>query len=275
MRLNRSMLIVPGTEIPEHLEKSQADKIVIDLEDTVPPSAKDTARTNTIGLVSKWEANTPVGVRINSLESEWGVADLKQIVGSNTHPSFLLLPKIQGDDDVHIVENLLGSSEIGVVPLIENPRAVFNVQKIANQSERICGLLFAAIDFQLNMGMQILGTSDVSIPRYMVQMAASSIGVPAYDMPYLEFGDEDGLRSEVMTARSLGYDGKLAINEAQVEIVNELFLPSREEIAEAKRIINIFDSSESGFVDIGGTLVDKPVISQLREVVAFQDVERP
>lgn len=276
MALNRSLLFVPGSneaaiaDAPE----TAADTVVIDLEDAVSHGNKDAAREVALSALEEWNTEIPLGIRINGIDTPRGIADVEAIVTADTEPEFLAVPDVRGVSDLRAISDILSEREtaIELLPLIEQPSAVFAAEDIAN-APRIYGLLFAAIDFQMNMGMSVLGESDISLPRYLVSMAASSAGVPAFDKPLLVTDDEEQLRAETKTARTLGYDGKLAVNHEQAKVINDVFTPSKKEVAEAREIIEAFNASDEGLVDVGGTVVDKPVIEQLRDVIRRAEAE--
>jgi citrate lyase beta subunit len=210
-----------------------------------------------------------MGIRINGVDTNRGIADVEQILQAEIEPAFLVIPDVRGISDLRIVADHLDDANAGIelLPLIEQPSAVFDVQAIAH-GPRIYGLLFAAIDFQMNMGMSVIGESDITLPRYLVAMAASSAGVPALDKPLMVVDDEPALRAETQAAKTMGYDGKLAVNTDHAAVINDVFTPSAEEVAEAQEIINEFESADEGLVPVDGLVVDKPVVDQLRDLVA-------
>jgi citrate lyase beta subunit len=271
MDLRRSLLFVPGSD-QERIaaaEASVADVVVVDLEDGVSPAYKDEARETAVETLTTWSGPTPLGVRINGVDTTRGIADVERLVAADVDPEFLVVPDVRGPGDVRIVAEAVAGTDIGLLPLIEQPSAVFEVDAIAHATSRIYGLLFAAIDFQMNMGMAVLGESDISVARYLVSLAASAAGVPAFDKPLLVVDDEELLAAEIARARALGYDGKLAVTTDQAAAINEGFLPSEAELAEARRVVDAFEAADAGLVEIDGTLVDKPVIDQLKDRIAL------
>lgn len=277
MSLRRSLLFVPGSDRAaiQNASESAADVVVVDLEDAVSIGNKDEARDITLKVLESWDSEMPLGIRVNGLDTNRGIADIERIFEASTEPTFLVLPDVRGIGDLRIVADRLDKvdSDIELLPLIEQPSAVFDVHEIAN-GPRVYGLLFAAIDFQMNMGMSVLGNSDISIPRYLVSMAASSAGVHAFDKPLLVVDDEELLRTETTEAKVLGYDGKLAVNTQQAAVINDVLTPSEGEVADARAIIDEFGASDEGLVDIGGTLIDKPVIDQLRDLIERAETAR-
>lgn len=267
MDLYRSVLFVPGSDPPriEAAESSPADAVVLDLEDGVAPANKNAARENALDAVEAWRSDAPLGVRVNGLDTARGMADVDAIVTADARPKFLAVPDVRGPGEVRAVAEAVEGTDIDLLPLIEQPDAVFRVVAIA-RSPRVFGLLFAAIDFQMRMGMSVLGESDVSLPRYLVSMAASAADVVAIDKPLL-VDDADRLAADAARARALGYDGKLAVTPAQASAINEAFTPSEAELDEARRIIEAFEADGSGLVDVDSTFVDKPVVDQLRALL--------
>lgn len=275
MQPYRSLLFVPGndTDLTEAAKASEADAVVIDLEDGVSPTDKDAARDRAIDTLDAWRADVPVGVRVNGIDTTRGMDDVRALVAANSHPEFLAVPDVRGLGDVKLVAESLARTDIDLLPLIEQPSAVFEVYDIAHATPRVFGLLFAAIDLQRNMGMSVLGESDLSVPRTLVSMAASATGILAFDKPLL-VDDEQRLAAEVARARALGYDGKLAITPEQAAAINEGFLPSEEELTEARHIIEAFREEEAGLVRIDGTFVDKPVVEQLEDRITLAEAVR-
>lgn len=271
MSAQRSLLFVPGnhTDGIETAKSSPADIVVLDLEDAVAPEHKDVARQTALDALAQWDTDTPLGIRVNGVDTDRGIADVEHILQADHEPAFLVIPDVRGVSDLRIVADHLDDADAGIelLPLIEQPNAVFDVQGIAH-GPRIYGLLFAAIDFQMNMGMSVIGESDISLPRYLVAMAASSAGVPAFDKPLMVVGDEEALRSETQAAKTMGYDGKLAVNTDHAAIINDVFTPSTEQVSEAQAIITEFESADEGLIQVDGLVVDKPVVDQLRDLVA-------
>lgn len=275
MSMQRSLLFVPGNHTTgiETAKSSPADVVVLDLEDAVAPEHKDAARQTALDALAEWDTDTPLGIRVNGVDTNRGIADVEHILQADREPDVLAIPDVRGVSDLRIVADHLDDADAGIelLPLIEQPSAVFDVQAIAH-GPRIHGLLFAAIDFQMNMGMSVVGESDISLPRYLVAMAASSAGVPAFDKPLMVVDDEEALRSETQAAKTMGYDGKLAVNTDHAATINDVFTPSTKEVSEAQEVINDFESADEGIVQVDGLVVDKPVVDQLRDLVARAEV---
>lgn len=271
----RSLLFVPGSDgdaIRTALE-SNANIVVIDNEDSVAPGRKDEAReTTATALSERGSAGTerPVGVRVNGVDTARGVEDVEFFAGLDAEPDFLALPDVNGSGDVRLVDEVLDGigSDAGLLPLIEKPSAMFDLDAVARATERVYGLNFAAIDFQKNVGIPILDDVDLTVPRLLVSMAASSADVLAFDKPNLAAVDDpERTRAEAEAAKELGYDGKLAMSVEQAEIINDVFTPSEAEVERARRIVEAFRDANAGLVTIDGVAVDRPVVEQLESVL--------
>lgn len=275
MDLSRSLLFVPASD-RERIEAagtSPADAVVLDLEDGVAPANKDAARRHALDALAEWRSDVPLGVRVNGVDTTRGIADVEALIGADAHPEFVAVPDVRGPGNVKTVAAALDGTDVELLPLVERPGAVFEASAVAHASPRVFGLLFAAIDLQRNLGMSVLGESDLSVPRALVSMAASDAGLLAFDKPLL-VDDERRLAAEVERARALGYDGKLAVTREQAAAINEGFLPSEEELAEARRIVEAFEAADAGLVKVDGTFVDKPVVDQLRDRLVLAEAAR-
>lgn len=272
MSHERSILFVPGSdaEAVDAARRSDADGLILDFEDTVSPDHKAAAREVTLDALSTWSSDDPTPfVRVNGLDTTEGVADLEAVVGADAAPEAVFLPDVRGPTDVRIVADRLddAGSDLGVVPIVERPDALFAVDAIA-AADRTSALAFGSVDFRLNAGMSILDDDvDVTIPKYLVSMAASAAGVRAFDTVYLDRSDPDGLREAAREARAMGFDAKMAIHEDQLAPIAEAFAPSEAERDRAQRLVEQFEATDEGVVYFEGTFVDKPVVDQQRELL--------
>lgn len=275
MSFERSYMFVAGTdsdELPDALD-SPADAVIVDLEDTVLPSAKETAREESLDKFAEVEpGDTTLILRMNGLDTRFGVDDLEAVAAAEpeAHPEVIIVPDVRDASEVEIVDDILDEHDLDVDihPLVEKPSALFDAQNIARASDRIHGLTFAAIDFQMNMGMSILDDNDLSVPRFLLSMAANDAGAQAVAPPNLaDVHNDERTRSEAEAAKMVGYGGMAAMNEHQAEIINDVFTPSGAEVDRAKGVIDAFEAAGSGLVEIEGALVDKPVVAQLRDTL--------
>lgn len=144
----KSLLFVPGNKQPrtEAAKESKADAIVFDLEDGVILPEKDAARERSLQTIATWNVDIPIGVRVNGLDTGWGIADIEVITAANRHSQFFGLPDIHGSSEVKIVSNAVAGTSLKLLPLIEQSSAVFDLLSIVQTSSRLFDVLFAAFD---------------------------------------------------------------------------------------------------------------------------------
>lgn len=273
MSFNRSYMFVSGSDQRAVIDamESVADVAIIDLEDTVSPEAKETARASTLETLDDMgETGDSRAIRVNGLDTERGIEDIREIATAEILPDELLLPDIRDATEIRIVDDILDDYglDLEIHPLIEKPSTLLQARDVARASDRVNAMMFAAIDFQMNMGMSILDETDLSVPRFLLSMAASGAGVQAIDKPNLAAVDDpERTRTEAKAAKSIGFDGKAAMTPDQAAIINDVFTPSDEEIERAKRFIEAFEETDAGVTVIEGAAVDKPVVDQLRQLL--------
>lgn len=274
MRHVRSLLFVPGDDGDRlaAARASAADGLILDLEDTVGPAAKERARADTVEVVRRWDDGKRCLVRINGLDTPHGIEDVEAFVDAGVRPDAVLVPDVRDGTELGIVADAFdtGGLEVPLVGLVERPEAVLSAHRVARSTSRLAALAFGSVDFRTNMGMSVLDPgTDVYPPRYVVAMAASAAGLGAIDTVVLDLEDEARLREEAATARMLGYDGKAAVAPEQVEVINEVFTPSEAEVSRARRLVEAFEAAgeDVGLIEFEGTLVDEPVVEQQRDLL--------
>lgn len=285
MLILRSLLFVPGNQ-ERRLEKARlipADALILDLEDSVPPSEKDTARKMVATSIDELASNgKEVFVRINSLPTPYAVSDIKAVATGRLKG--ICLPKSESADDIHRADALLADAEkksglevgsIGILPLIETPKGIINACDIVSASRRIIGAIFGAEDFALEMGInRTKEGSEIFYPRTVIAVACHAANVLAIDSVYTDVRDTDGLIKETRAVAQLGFQGKAVIHPDQVGPVNQVFVPSDEEIARARRIVQAFEAAvEQGqaSTSIDGRMIDAPVAERAKKILALAD----
>jgi citrate lyase subunit beta / citryl-CoA lyase len=281
-RLRRSCLSVPASS-PKMLAKAPtlpADQVFMDLEDSVAPLEKESARASVVDALknSDWGGKTVV-VRINAWDSKWTYRDVIDIVEpAGQHLDCVMLPKVQTADDVIALDKLLTQieewvgidKEIGIEAQIENARGLVNVDEIAFASGRLETIIFGPADFAASLQMPIL-TGGVEIPDYpgdhwhyvfmRILMAARAAGLQAIDGPYLKIRDSEGFRRYSTRTRILGYDGKWALHPDQISILNELFTPSQEAFDHSIHLLEAYETATTidrkGAVMFGDEMIDE------------------
>ncbi len=277
----RSLLFVPGNRA-NMLEKALGfapDAYVPDMEDSVPQEEKANARGVTASFLARLAATGRLVVpRVNSIDSGLMEEDLEAVVGP--HIFGVSVGKVRSADDIKYISAVIERLEkrAGVqpggtrlVPWLEVARAIVNAYDICIASPRVMGVAFGAEDFTNDMGIpRSEDDSEVAYPRSVVCVAARAADVLALDTPYFSFRDPEGLRKNALASRRQGFKGKFAIHPAQVDIINEAFSPSAEEIEYARRVVAAFEEAERqgrGSTSLDGKVIDVPVVKRARQVL--------
>ncbi|MGC1506006.1 MAG: L-malyl-CoA/beta-methylmalyl-CoA lyase [Sulfitobacter sp.] len=299
-RPNRCQLFGPGSRpaIFEKMAASAADVINLDLEDSVAPSDKDSARANIIEAISNvdWGTKT-LSVRINGLDSPYwykDVVDLMELAGERLDQ--IMIPKVGNAADVYAVDALVTSIEaakgrtkkIAFEVIIESAAGIAHVEEIAAASPRLQAMSLGAADFAASMGMQTTGIGGTQANYYMhheganywsdpwhwaqsaIVAACRTHGVLPVDGPFGDFSDDEGFRAQSRRSATLGMVGKWAIHPKQIAIANEVFTPSEEAVAEAREILAAMETAKAngeGATVYKGRLVDIASIKQAEVIV--------
>lgn len=294
-RARRSQLSVPGSS-EKMLAKgaeSQADHVFCDLEDAVAPSAKVEARAKIVHALNNldWTGKTRC-VRINDVTTEWCHGDIIEVVeGAGANLDTIMLTKPYTAADVIFLDRMLTQLEkklkldrrIGIEVLIEEVQALQNVEAIATCSPRMECLIFGMGDYSGSQGIDTKSIgSDSSYPgdifhyaRWRITMAARSAGIDAVDGPFANFRDDEGYRREATRSRSLGMVGKWAIHPSQIAPALEVFSPSAEDVARARKQEAAYREAEAnglGAVQVDGVMIDVAVLRLTRNVLNKADL---
>jgi citrate lyase beta subunit len=221
-------------------------------------------------------------VRIHSL------ATGRATIAADLHAAFrpglegLVLPKVEHPDDVREVAELLSKQEaaaglpdgsVRLVALIESARGLLQAPAICAGSSRLIALMFGAEDFMRDLGMLTVRPQEADdwlYARSAVVVAAAGARLAAIDRVYLDVHDPEGLRRDALQARRLGFAGKALIHPAQIDVVAEVFRPTPEEVAYARRVVAGFDAAEAagaGATLVDGRMVDRPVVERARQLL--------
>lgn len=279
MKLPRSKLFVPGNR-PERMHKAvalPADAVCLDLEDAVPPAEKATAREAVVKFLRGQPLSQQVWIRVNSRDSGELVADVLALAGLAI--DVINVPKAEHPRDVHLLDDLIthlvhtGGCRGGfaIVPTIETATGLRNALAIAQASPRVVALQLGSGDLRKSTG--ILATREGLRPvRVMLSLAAAEAGIRALDSAYTDIANEAGFEAEAQDARALGFQGKSCIHPSQVAAANRIFLPTPDEIAQARAIVEAFDAALAkgiGAIQVDGKLVDGPIVDDARRIVAL------
>lgn len=257
----RSYLFVPANR-PERFAKAcaaGADAVIVDLEDAVPPAEKLAARCALAAWLSPAQ---PVLVRINSADSAWFADDLALCALPGV--SGIVLPKAEQLDQLDAIAAV--RPDIVILPLIETARGFSNADQIARHPG-VQRLLFGAIDFQLDLGID--GDTDALLyfRSQLVLWSRLAEIAPPVDGVTTAIHDSDELCADTLYARRLGFGGKLCIHPNQIASVNRCFSPSAQEVAWARRILAAAADAQGAAVAVDGKMVDLPVMRKAQGIV--------
>ncbi|WP_327749767.1 CoA ester lyase [Streptomyces europaeiscabiei] len=266
----RAWLITPALQ-PDRFEKAKsygADVALADLEDSVAPADKATARAMAARFLHPAASGGPVlGLRVNAPVTADGVRDLAAITGYPHPPGIILVPKTESPRDIELVAGALDTSEHTplIYALIETPRAIDQLPAIVT-ADRLGGLLFGAADYAALTGCARTWEALLYV-RSAVANSAGTAGIPAIDSPYFDVKDLEGLRLEAERARALGFQGKGAVHPRQVPVITQAFTPSEDEVAAALALVTAGREASAAVTTLGGQMVGPPLVAAARTVV--------
>src|SRR6056297_2677619 len=241
-RPRRSFIFTPGLR-PDMLPKalaSGADIVCVELEDGIAPKDKAEARRHALALFEQPQADDGVEriLRINAMRERFGIEDVQAILATDTPPPALMMPKVRTPDEVVMLDQLL--TEAGHATrlhvIIETNAGLEAAHDIAHCSRRIDAMFFGGVDMAAELRCQN-AWEPLLYARSRVVHAAASAGLDVIDVPYLDLDDPAGMRVAAEQARDLGFAGKGSIHPKQIAPLNEVFTPSPDRIARARRIV--------------------------------------
>ncbi|WP_456280346.1 CoA ester lyase [Cupriavidus sp. JZ107] len=289
-RLRRCQLSVPGSS-EKMMSKAAAmdvDFVFLDLEDAVAPAEKRPARAKIVDALNglDWGRTTRC-VRVNDLTTEYAYEDIIDVVeGAGANLDVIMLPKAMSAADVQFVDKLLTMMEIklklphriGIDVLIEEVEAMMNVEAIAASTPRLECLIFGMGDYSASQGVSVrdIGGSggypgDIwHYQRHRLTIAARAHRLDAVDGPFADFRDPDVYLQEARRAMILGMVGKWAIHPSQVELAQQVFSPSPDDVARARDMMRAYDAALAqglGAVQYDGKMIDIASIRIVRNLV--------
>jgi citrate lyase subunit beta/citryl-CoA lyase len=280
----RSWLFAPG-DSDKKMEKATAgpaDIVLIDLEDAVTPENKPLAR-EMVGAFLKRQSSghERLWVRVNPLDGPYTLADLAAVMPGR--PGGIMLPKVYGRADVERLDHYLSALEVAngidegstkvIVLITETAEAMFHTGDYKG-ARRVVALTWGAEDLADSIGASSNRNPDGSysftfeLARSLCLLGAATAGVLPIDTIHGDFRDLDGLRVRCEKVRRDGYRGMLAIHPAQVEVINDAFSPSEEEIAEAQEIVDLFAANPGvGAIGYKGGMLDRPYLARAQTLL--------
>lgn len=279
-RLRRTMLFIPGNN-PNMIQNAGilgADSIILDLEDSVSIEEKDAARDlvhNALKYVDFYDCE--IVVRINSPSSLFGMEDIQVITKAKPHA--LMIP-MATSEDMEEVCKLVGEIErkegilentIKLIPIAETAYSIENISDIISASNRTIAVLLGAED--LTADLEVTRTKEgqeIFYARSRIAHICKTYKIDAIDTPFADVNDLEGLRKDTIRGKSLGMTAKAAINPRQIDVINEVFTPTMEEIEYAQNVIKAMEEAKregKGVFSYQGKMVDAPIIHRAETIL--------
>jgi citrate lyase subunit beta/citryl-CoA lyase len=269
----RSVLYMPSSN-ERALEKAKtlpADAIIFDLEDAVAPDAKEVARVAAAAAVRSGEYGEKVlTIRCNGLDTPWGAADLE--AAASARPDAVVVPKVSGAAHLEKVAAITG--DVPIWAMVETPAALFAVREIA-AFPQVSVLVMGTNDLVKELRAALVPGRAPLLPHLATALlGAREAGKSIVDGVYNDVKDLEGFRAECLQGKEMGFDGKTLIHPGQVEIANEVWAPTAEEIDQARRVVEAFASAEAsgrGVVVVDGRMVENLHRDIAQRVLATAD----
>jgi len=273
----RSLLYVPASE-ERFIAKAHtrgADAIILDLEDSVADDAKDAARTALpVSVARVGQSGAQVFVRVNA-GPEATRKDAVSAISGGADALLVAKASLKSISELH--EFLNGTdagsnrSQVGLVPIIEDPYALSEVQKIV-ALPRVMAMMLGGEDFATALG----ATPDPDVlrhPKLMVHYAAKAYGHLSFGMfrTVADYKDTDAIADAAREAKRFGFDGATCVHPSTINILNTAFAPTPSEVAWATRVLSYARSTGKGAFSFEGRMVDAPVLARAKRVLATAD----
>lgn len=288
MMLLRSMLYMPSykEKFFRKIHEIEADAVIFDLEDSVPPEFKNQGRENLREFLNTYEPDgKKLFVRLNSIESRLLFEDLKYALSEKIYG--FMLTKIYSYEDMIYYDKLITQYEndnglvnhkFAFIPLIETASSVLDAHRIAGSTDRVKALAFGSEDYLNDMGgFHGDPPKGLDYPRAQISAAARSAGALPIDTPYLKIHDDEGFRREARLSFELGFAGIQCLTPGQVTLANECFLPTEQEVNDSLNIVHAIEESSlkgSGVAMYNGNMIGPPMERRARKVLALLEASK-
>jgi (S)-citramalyl-CoA lyase len=269
--VRRSLLFVPADRSDRITKAASlpADVLILELEDGVSLQNKAKARHEAGRMLEATDfRGAEKALRINRITTNNGLQDLQAMAGWPRKPDLLVLPKVESAEEVRIYESLVQemNCQCELMALIESARGLANAAEIVRATDRVTALALGAVDLSTELGCKPNWWSMLTF-RSLLVAACGIRGILAIDSPFLSIKDKEGLLTECEKVKELGFQGKLCIHPAQIETVNQVFRPSKQDVENARKVVEAADEQGEGVIVVEGQMVDKPVITAARRIL--------
>lgn len=283
--MKRTALFLPGNS-PDMIANGGifgSDSLILDLEDAVSINQKDTARY----LVREALKALDFGgceriIRINGMDTPFWEKDLEAVVPLK--PEIVMVTKVSGGDCIRRAEEKIETIEaqagiergsVKIAPLLETALGIENAYRIAASSPRVEALYLGAEDLTADLKCRRTKQGgEILYARQRIVMAVRAAGIEAYDTPYTDISDDEGLKLDAKLAKSLGFTGKMAISPRHIDCINQVFSPTPEEVSYAEEVCaaaSLAKRQGKGAVSLNGKMIDAPIVLRARQIL--QEVE--
>ena len=277
-RFRRSRLYLPGNQAKLMLNAGihKPDAIILDLEDSVTPSEKDSARLIVRNALRHLDFfGSERMVRIN--QGKIGLKDLDAVIPHNVH--VILVPKVEEAKQLKEVDDKIQSicircerkDPVYLMPILESASGILNSMEIARASKNNVAIAIGLEDYTADIGVQRTNNGRESLfARSQIVNAARSAGIQAIDTVFSDVNDEESLRESVREAKAIGFEGKGCIHPRQIKPIHDEFAPSKSEIEKSKEIVLAFDKAEKqglAVVSLGSKMIDPPVVKRAQHTM--------
>lgn len=276
-RPRRSALYMPGanTRALEKAKTLSVDSLILDLEDAVAPDAKLSARENILKALDIGFGYREAVVRINGLNTPWGVDDLR--IFANSKADAIVLPKVESASQIQEVASLLkkfnAPTSMTIWAMIETPKAIFKLQEIAESHPLLETLVLGTSDLVKDLhARHTPSRMETHTALSLAVLAARAYGLCVLDGVHLSLDDQVGLEQSCIQGRDMGFDGKTLIHPNQIAIANATFGPSADEIVEAQERIAAYESaiqSGAGIAVLNGKLIEELHVQDAKRILAL------
>lgn len=250
----------------EKAVKSHADCVILDLEDAVAHSEKETSREEVKKAVLSYREVKPIYVRVNGIQTPFWKEDVESALEGGA--TGIVVPKLETVHDIKELAMRTGG-HLAILPQIESAKGIQHAYDIAKADESIERLAFGSLDFAWDIGCELTkGGQELLFARSQLVIASRAAGIePPIDTVYPDFNDEAGLELESTIVKQLGFKAKLIIHPKQIDTVNKVFSPSEKDIEWAQRIVNEFEQTDHAVIQVDGKMVDFPVYRKAKDLL--------
>lgn len=273
----RSTLFAPAhnRELLEKMKRCEPDCVVLDLEDGTPLPEKASGRAVIAQAMREIDfGGAETIVRVNAMDTHFVADDIAWLRRLDAFPDAVMLPKVQGAEDVVEFERRLGRRDVPLWILpTETAVGYRNVDQSCSHPS-VTAVIWAAEDFAADIGAD--GSREAGgrlrevfrVARAQTLLAAKAAGISAIDTTYVDLKDLDGLRREAIECAAMGFEGKAAIHPSHVTVINDVFQPTQASVEHALRLVAAFEAAGGGAISFDGRMVDAPHYKQAQRLLA-------